>query len=634
MSFTAANRAKTASHRAKRDAEAQPKDPPKDQPKPILGVDIKGELRDIEVDLIGDPAGVPDRLARVGDGDAIEQLAGSMRECGQLQPVMVEDTQNGAFVRVFGRRRLAAARKLGWKTVRAVVVPKLSPDVRRTVVAIENVQRQDLTPAEETLAVAELMELQAIPAAVQLARPLNSGCGAWSNKTVTPVAAEDLATAKLPVQHANRHDMLLDHRVRSIASELVAAMLGKPASWVRDRMYIGRLSERARALVLAEKLPLAHAREIAKVADEKLRDQLAKDYAAGGNDSISDTEAGKLEDLQDEVRKQVFTLSVVPWNLLVPFASRPACSGCPHNSSTNPGLFESGGDRVSLAMVGGRGTCESGDVNAAKVQEAGVCTFASCYAEKLRAAKGAIAAAAKRIVDSEPKKTRKGAPAAAVTSGAVKVPDYVDRKALAKKIEDHRSSKRASGSSKSSSEPSAASKAAWAKREAEYKWSDAMTERCTKFEQRLSKKLDTIPGSWSLLKMVTETKLYAATQGQQKNTTARAVANPVLRAVLSHAANPDFEGLKLIEAQVGYKDSPLNNWRDRSSGILEVIAKEFGVELDPAPTVESFMPKKAAETLAKAEKKPTPKAPAAKPAKRPKREPDHVESDIDEGGDE
>ena len=58
-------------------------------------------------------------------------------------------------------------------------------------------------------------------------------------------------------------------------------MLAKSPTWVRDRMYVGRLGDKGRVLVLTGKLPLAHAREIAKVADPDLREDMALDYAAG-----------------------------------------------------------------------------------------------------------------------------------------------------------------------------------------------------------------------------------------------------------------------------------------------------------------------------------------------------------------
>jgi ParB/RepB/Spo0J family partition protein len=235
--------------------------------KPILGVDLKGELKDIPLHQVVDPDGTPDRMQRPGDEAAIAQLARSMRECGQLQPVMVEVLNQGkaeAYRRVFGRRRIAAARSLGWTTIRASVVGELPADVRRTVVAIENVQRQDLTPAEETLAVDELMRLQAFAATRQFNSRLGPECGAHAGKLVTDGLLADITGASDQVQRAAQHDLLLDHRVRGIAAELVAAMLGKPASWVRDRLYIGRLGEAAKKLVLDGKLPLAAPAAIAK----------------------------------------------------------------------------------------------------------------------------------------------------------------------------------------------------------------------------------------------------------------------------------------------------------------------------------------------------------------------------------
>lgn len=626
MSFKAANKAKTKTHQDKREAEAETAG----LPKPILGVDIKGELRDIGVDLINDPAGMPDRLARADDDTALAQLVGSMRECGQLQPIMIEEIENGEFVRVFGRRRLAAARRLGWKTVRAVVVPPLSPDVRRTVVAIENVQRQNLTPAEETLAVAELMELQAFPAAIQLGKPLTTGPVKWHGIAVSP---EILREVPIVSEGEWRRGVLMDHRVRGIASELVAAMLGKPASWVRDRMYIGRLSEKARGLVLAEKLPLAHAREISKVADEKLRDRLARDYAAGGDDSIGDTEAGKLEELQEEVRRQVFSLHVVPWNLEVPFAGKVACNGCPHNSSTNPGLFEHGG-QASLAMIAGRGTYDSVGAESEKAKADGICTLASCYAEKNRTAKAAISSFAKRIVDADPKgKPKKGAVANAAANISAKVPDYVDRNELARRVEGRRKRKRSAYSSKGVVKDSAAEKSANIKREAESEWRRAMDKRCEAFEAELTKKLLSIPGAWSLFKLFTKTAVYDKTHTQQVKAAARAVANPILAAALKATAKPSFESLTLLEAKISYKGTLLERWNDKDTGILELIAKVYELPLKPAPTVQSFMPKAVAAVAATAPSKATAK-PTGKTAKRPKREPDQVESAGDEGGEE
>lgn len=410
----------------------------------VLGVVPKGELREIPLDSIGDPPGTPDRIARPGDDERIAEMARSLREVGQLQPIMVEEAPSPAspkFIRVFGRRRLAAARfnqkhHGGKGTILAIVVPPLAADVRRTIVAVENVQRQDLTPAEEHIAVYELLELQALTAAVQLRISLAPHCGAYSGKLIDERIAEDLSDASPQLQAAARHDMLLDHRVKARACELVAAMLAKTPVWVRDRMYVGRLGEKSRRLVLEGKLPLAHAREIAKVADPEIREDLARSFAAGGDESISDLEPGHLEDLQDEVRSRVFNLKVVPWRLDAPVGKLPACQGCPHNSATNPGLFEHGGE-VSDTMVGGVGRRDWTGRSPRDLPGA-VCTMHTCYGEKLRATNGAIGAAAKRIVDGGKKPSE------------AKVPGFIDPAALDKKVRARRETVKSSSRSNSS----------------------------------------------------------------------------------------------------------------------------------------------------------------------------------------
>lgn len=548
--------------------------------KPILGVDLKGELKDIPLHQVVDPDGTPDRMQRPGDEAAIAQLARSMRECGQLQPVMVEVLNPGkaeAYRRVFGRRRIAAARSLGWTTIRASVVGELPADVRRTVVAIENVQRQDLTPAEETLAVDELMRLQALAATRQFNSRLGPECGAYAGTLVTDGLLADITGASDQWQRAAQHDLLLDHRVRGIAAELVAAMLGKPASWVRDRLYIGRLGEAAKKLVLEGKLPLAHAREIAKLADGKLRDELAKDFAAGGSRSISDVEAGKLEDLQDDVRRSVFSLADVPWKLSLPFAAKPACEGCPNNSATNPGLFEHGGE-VSTEMKAGRGTYDSREADHFRVQKTGICTLPACYQVKLLSTKGAISAAAKRIVDGGKK------PAEA------KVPSFVDDAALTAKVNARRKLV-GSGKNRTSSGAGEAARQAnsEAKRKATWAREEAEREVLRTLVKGVQKCLDGHPLRAAVLCLADEYGSSAPQKGPELAEFLRTVA----------AASPDQCRSLILKDIEGRK----LKWEPGVYGLqwpeAEAIAKAFEVELGKKPALEDFMPKPEAKPAKK-----------------------------------
>jgi ParB-like chromosome segregation protein Spo0J len=571
--------------------------PAAQQAAPVLGADIKGELEDIQISRIIDPAGPSDRIELADDAVEIKQLAGSMREAGQLQPVMLEQLADGRYCRIFGRRRIQAAKELGWDRIRAVVVPPLRDDIRRTVVAVENVQRKNLTPVEETLGVDELMLLQGLAAARQLNLPLQQGCGALSGKIVTA----DMVSEEIPAHHRKglNHDALLDPRVRRIATELVAAMLGKPAEWVRDRLYVGKLSAKAKQLIREGKLPLAHAREISKLGDEKRRDELARDYAAGGSDSISDLEAGPLEDLQEEVRKSVFALHVVDWKLEADgVGGRRPCVGCPHNSLTSPGLFENGG-KVSLDMVAGRGTYDQSDAGAAKVQNDGICTLPTCYADKLRATKAAISACAKRAVDGDK------------PVSAAKPPAFVEVKAIEEKVKARRArAKSSSRPSKSSSSKPEREEISWEVRNA---FHNALRHRMDELEKSICEQLRRSPKGLLLGALVRFVPAWQnATQyneGQRK----KAIKSVHTAQIVEWFKDPaKLDPMSLISS-CDFKVNSVLLDMDEGEEMAAMIAQAMGLPVPPEPKLEDFMPKKAAP----AEPATTPEKASKKTAKKP-----------------
>lgn len=378
----------------------------------------RGERRQIPIKDIAAPSRGTgeDRLTRAGDDARIQEIAASMRVVGQLQPIMVESI-GGMYTVLFGRRRLAAAALAGLTEIDAVVVPAMIPDARRMVVAIENMQRQDLTPVEESIAVAELLRLSALKAGEAVSAVV-------SGVTITKDVIDEIwAKPDKVAENAYIHDILEQPRARAKACEMVAAALGKTSVWVRDRMYVGRLGTKGRKLVQDGKLPLTHAREIAKVADPAMREDLAVRFAAGGDDSRSDSEAGDFLDLRLEVGTRVFSLAQVPWRLDIAFASQRACEGCPHNTATNPGLFEHGGG-ASTKMVGGVGQHQVGIVDGKGL----VCTLHSCYSEKLIAAKRAVTNAAVKITDQAERKDK----------SPVQVPAFLNVQAVDAKVKERK----------------------------------------------------------------------------------------------------------------------------------------------------------------------------------------------------
>ena len=113
------------------------------------------ELRELPLDLIRRNRFQPRRLM---DPDALEELARSIRARGVVQPVVVRPDGDGQhFELVAGERRWRAAQMAELDVIPAVV-KELSDEAALGVALIENIQRQDLNPIEEALAIKRLID--------------------------------------------------------------------------------------------------------------------------------------------------------------------------------------------------------------------------------------------------------------------------------------------------------------------------------------------------------------------------------------------------------------------------------------------------------------------------------------------
>ena len=130
----------------------QPLPTPATQPDPAGRV--KATLRQIPVDRI-DPD--PNQPRKEFTEDELTELATSMRNLGQLQPVLVRVNPNDAkrFLLVVGERRWRAAQLAGLPTLTATVT-KLNSLAAFIAQVAENVNRKDMTPMEEAAAYAKL----------------------------------------------------------------------------------------------------------------------------------------------------------------------------------------------------------------------------------------------------------------------------------------------------------------------------------------------------------------------------------------------------------------------------------------------------------------------------------------------
>jgi ParB family chromosome partitioning protein len=111
------------------------------------------DLQDLPVALIEPNLSQPRRYF---DEAGLEALAGSISECGLLQPVVVRPRGDGKYELIVGERRWRAAKIAGLQTIPALV--SVCDDAAALEAAlIENMVREDLNPVEEARACATLV---------------------------------------------------------------------------------------------------------------------------------------------------------------------------------------------------------------------------------------------------------------------------------------------------------------------------------------------------------------------------------------------------------------------------------------------------------------------------------------------
>lgn len=86
------------------------------------------------------------------DRDSLEELAASIRLHGVLQPLLVSEEPPDRYILITGERRWRAARLAGLSTVPAVIRERIEDNEQLELALVENLQRRDLTPLEESRA--------------------------------------------------------------------------------------------------------------------------------------------------------------------------------------------------------------------------------------------------------------------------------------------------------------------------------------------------------------------------------------------------------------------------------------------------------------------------------------------------
>jgi len=90
------------------------------------------------------------------DKEKMEELKGSIKKHGIIQPIVVRKMANGYEI-VAGERRLKAAKEIGLKNIPAII-KSFNNEKSLEIALVENIQREDLNPIEQANAFKRLID--------------------------------------------------------------------------------------------------------------------------------------------------------------------------------------------------------------------------------------------------------------------------------------------------------------------------------------------------------------------------------------------------------------------------------------------------------------------------------------------
>lgn len=196
--------------------------------------------------------------------DKQAELEQSIKEHGILQPLLVRPIGGGKYELVAGERRLRAAKAVDLNSV-PVVIREFTTEQAQTIALVENLQREDLNPVEETEAILGLLTLQL--------------------GVDTEIVVSLLQQMRYAVQNNSLNNVIQKEETLLIQ---VFEKLGMGwESFTVNRLPLLNLPQDVLEVLRQGKLEYTKARAIARVKDESARAQLLQ-TAITNNLSLKD----------------------------------------------------------------------------------------------------------------------------------------------------------------------------------------------------------------------------------------------------------------------------------------------------------------------------------------------------------
>jgi ParB family chromosome partitioning protein len=195
---------------------------------------------------------------RYFDPEKLEQLTQSVKEHGILEPLLVRSLPDNKYELVAGERRYRAAAAAGLNEV-PVVIKELTDSEALQLALIENLQREDLNPVEETEGILQLLALKLESDRDGVISILNQLAKAQRGLADNVVRQEDQQVIEQVFQGIGR-----------ITSE----------SFRTHRLPLLNLPEDILEALRSGQIEYTKAKAIASVKDEAAREELLKDAIA------------------------------------------------------------------------------------------------------------------------------------------------------------------------------------------------------------------------------------------------------------------------------------------------------------------------------------------------------------------
>lgn len=198
---------------------------------------------------------------RYFDSDKMAQLVASVREHGILEPILVRPLADGNYELIAGERRFRAAQEVELAQI-PIVSREFSDQEALQVALMENLQRDDLNPIEETEAVLELLAI------------------------ALDTSTDDVKSVIYQAANAKNRGQELKGNVslqlEKIESYLVELGRFNVESFRSSRLPLLNLPPNILEALREGKLEYTKARTIARLKDEQRRDALLEQAVSGG----------------------------------------------------------------------------------------------------------------------------------------------------------------------------------------------------------------------------------------------------------------------------------------------------------------------------------------------------------------